>query len=270
MTETPNLVGSKQWMPAAAMVLAAGLGTRMRPLTDTRPKPLIKVNGKALIDYSLDLFADAGVSKAVVNVHYLADQIEAHVANRQEPQIIISDERDELLETGGGLLKARDALVEKQGDGQREKRPVFCTNTDAFLLSEAGEAAFPDPLTSPCGRLASHWDDARMDALLLLVPHAMASGISSKGDFDMRNDNSIEFRQGESAEYIFTGLQLISPRLFEGFAVEPFSTKLMWEKAIAKGRLFGLVHPGRWMHVGDPQGLDEAEAYFRKTTSQSD
>ncbi|MEO1135207.1 MAG: nucleotidyltransferase family protein [Pseudomonadota bacterium] len=154
-------------MPDTAMVLAAGLGTRMRPLTDTTPKPLIKVAGKALIDYALDQFADAGVRRAVVNVHYLADQIETHLKSREAPEIIFSDEREELMETGGGLKKAQLVL----GDA-----PIFCTNTDAIIMRADG--------AGPCAALSKVWDAARMDALLLLVPIAKASGYDGRGDFD--------------------------------------------------------------------------------------
>ena len=176
MTDTP-------FIPHTAMVLAAGLGTRMRPLTNTKPKPLIDVAGKALIDYSLDRFVFAGVERAVVNVHYLADQIEAHIGARTNLAIDISDERETLLETGGGLKKALPLL----GDA-----PIFCTNTDAILLdSEGGEA---------CAELAHEWVDEEMDALLLLVPIDETSGYDGAGDFLVwTQDNRLRFR-GESAQ----------------------------------------------------------------------
>ena len=227
-----------------AMVLAAGLGTRMRPLTDTLPKPLIPVAGKPLIDYALDRFAAAGVGRAIVNVHYLADQLEDHVRRREAPGIIVSDERDEVLETGGALLKVRELL----GDA-----PFFCTNTDAILLDNSEEA---------CALLTRAWDDAQMDALLLLCRTEAASGYQGSGDFVLENNGCLswpkEHTPGE--KFIFTGLQIIHPRLLAGEETCRVSTKVFWERAMAAGRLRGVVYDGRWMHVGDPAGLTEAES----------
>ncbi len=225
-----------------AMVLAAGLGTRMAPLTDVTPKPLIKVAGKALIDHALDRFADAGIAEAVVNVHYLADQVERHVAKRDAPRITLSDERDALLETGGGLKKARRFF----GDA-----PIYCTNTDAILI-DAGEL-------ESCALLQQTWNDSEMDALLLLAPIDRASGYDGAGDFSRGEDGRIAFRAGPSAPHVFTGLQLISPRLIDAGPDGAFSTKLLWDLAASKGRLFGAVHTGDWLHVGDPGGLAVAE-----------
>ncbi len=232
-------------MPTTAMVLAAGLGTRMRPLTDHLPKPLIKVAGKALIDYTLDRFAQAGVKRAIVNVHYRADQMEAHLAGRRTPEIIISDERALLLETGGGLKKAEGCL----GD-----RPIFCTNTDAILVDGAGE--------EPCAALAEAWRDAGMDALLLLVPAGLARGYDGAGDFELSPDGGLDWRTGASAPFVYTGLQIIRPSLLKDAPEGPFSLRLLWDKARAAGRMKGVVHQGPWMHVGDPQGLALAEAFF--------
>lgn len=229
-------------MPTTAMVLAAGLGTRMTPLTDARPKPLIPVCGKALIDYALDRFAAAGVARAVVNVHYLADQVETHVAQRRAPEIVISDERDMLLETGGGLKKARALL----GDA-----PAFCTNTDAILIDRGTEA---------CATLAQAWDGAAMDALLLLVPIERTMGYDGKGDFDRSADGRIALRSGSSAPLVFTGLQIIAPALVDEGPAGAFSTRVLWDRAAARGRLFGAVYNGDWLHVGDPESLAEAEA----------
>lgn len=231
------------FMPETAMVLAAGLGTRMRPLTNTRPKPLIDVCGKPLIDYALDRFAQAGVKKAIVNVHYLADQIEDHLQKRVSPEVIISDERRELLETGGGLKFARACF---------EDAPIFCTNTDAILVDEDGSEA--------CNALAEHWRDDKMDALLLLCPIEKASGYDGAGDFDYADDGSIKFRSCDRAAYVFTGLQIISPRLIDQGPDGAFSTKLLWDKALAADRLFGAIHRGTWLHVGDPDGLLAAQA----------
>ncbi len=230
-------------MPKTAMVLAAGLGTRMRPLTDATPKPLIDVDGRALMDYALDRFARAGVERAVVNVHYLADKVERHVEGRPAPEIIISDERELLLETGGGLKKARDLL----GD-----EPVFCTNTDAIMIDGGGAEA--------CTLLADAWDGAAMDALLLLVPIERTSGYDGRGDFDRAEDGQISLRAGESAPYVFTGLQIISPALVDEGPEGPFSTRILWDKAAERGRLFGAVYGGEWLHVGDAAGLAAAEA----------
>ncbi len=234
-------------MPSTAMVLAAGLGTRMRPLTDRLPKPLIEVAGKALIDHSLDRFADAGVRRAIVNVHYRADQMEAHLAKRTRPEIIISDERALLLETGGGLNRARVHLSDA---------PVFCTNTDAILVDGDGPEA--------CAALADGWRDTAMDALLLLVPIGLASGYDGVGDFDLGADGSLDWRRGPSAPFVYTGLQIIRPALLDGEAEGPFSLRVLWDKARANGRMRGLLHNGPWMHVGDPQGLALAEAFFDK------
>nr|WP_183816616.1 nucleotidyltransferase family protein [Parvularcula dongshanensis] len=219
------------------MVLAAGLGTRIRALAPDRPKPLVEVAGRALIDYALDEVARGGASRAVVNVHYLADQVEAHLQGRDEPRIVLSDERAQLMETGGGLIQASGLL----GDG-----PVFCTNTDAIL---EGEGA---------ARLAAAWDDAAMDALLLLVPTANTSGYAGKGDFALGTDGRLSWEGGD--KLVFTGLQIIHPRLWAGRTPAPQSTHVFWDEAMANGRLFGLVHDGFWMHVGDPAGHAAAEA----------
>ena len=229
-------------MPATAMVLAAGLGTRMKPLTDTKPKPLIEVNGKALIDYALDRFADAGVKNAVVNVHYLADQVKSHLQSRSVPEINISDERELLLETGGGLKKALPSF----GDA-----PLFCTNTDAIMLDRNAQDA--------CRVLAERWDPEKMDALLLLSPIEETSGYDGSGDFDYHQDGHIEFRSGETADTVFTGLQIISPALIAEGPDGPFSTKVLWDLALQRERLFGAMYGGYWMHVGDPDGLKKAE-----------
>lgn len=227
------------------MVLAAGLGKRMRPLTDTLPKPLIKVAGKPLIDWTLDRFAGAGVRRAIVNVHYRADQMEAHLRARRDLQIAISDERALLLETGGGLKKARAQLGE---------RPVFCTNTDAILIDDGEE---------PCAALSDAWRGDEMDALLLLAPLENASGYDGKGDFDLDGERPL-WRTGARARYVFTGLQIIRPALLDGAPEGPFSMRLLWDKAMAADRMRAIVHSGPWMHVGDTQGLALAETFFDK------
>lgn len=230
-------------MPKTAMVLAAGLGKRMRPLTDDLPKPLVPVAGKPLIDYTLDRFAAAGIARAVVNVHYFADKMEAHLEGRARPEILISDERDLLLETGGGVKKAAQFLG---------NAPFFSTNTDAILIDEGGGEA--------CAALAEAWDEETMDALLLLVPRERASGYGGAGDFDLSADGRIAFRSGKTAPTIFTGLQILSPRLLDGAPEGPFSMRLLWDRAVNAGRLYGALHKGFWMHVGDFAGLEAAEA----------
>ncbi len=232
--------------PDTAMVLAAGLGTRMRPLTDETPKPLINVAGKTLIDYALDRFAKAGVSRCVVNVHHLAEMVETHLKERVVPEILISDERSLLLETGGGLKKARPLLGED---------PFFCTNTDAILIDAMGDEA--------CAALARAWDAQHMDALLLLAPVGAASGYDGAGDFTRNEDGTIELRRATTAPYVFTGLQILSPSLLDYTPEGPFSTKALWDKAATHGRLKGIVHQGFWMHVGSPQGLKDAEMRLR-------
>ncbi|MEM9495335.1 MAG: nucleotidyltransferase family protein [Pseudomonadota bacterium] len=228
--------------PKTAMVLAAGRGTRMRPITNRKPKPLVSVAGHKLIDYTLDRFAAAGVERAIVNVHYLADQVEEHVKERAAPEIIISDERAALLETGGGMKAALPLL----GDA-----PFYCSNTDAILFDADDEEA--------CARLAADWRADDMDALLLLAPIEETSGYDGAGDFHHSDDGAIAFRDGARAPYVFTGLQIISPALVAEGPEGAFSTKILWEKALARGRLFGAVHSGFWMHVGDPEGLKRAE-----------
>jgi MurNAc alpha-1-phosphate uridylyltransferase len=229
--------------PKTAMVLAAGLGKRMRAVSDARPKPLVEVAGKALIDYALDRFAAAGVARVVVNVHHCAGLIEAHLQGRAAPTVLVSDERELLLDTGGGLKKAAPLL----GRG-----PVYCTNTDAILIDAPGSEA--------CARLAASFDGARMDALLLLAPLGRASGYEGAGDFDLHPDRRISFRAGAAAPFVYTGLQIITTALLDGAPEGPFSMKLLWDRAAAAGRLFGLPHEGFWMHVGDRDGLVAAEA----------
>ena len=230
--------------PRAAMVMAAGLGTRIRALAPGRPKPLVRVRGRALIDYALDEVAGGGAARAVVNVHWMADQVEAHLAGRQDEgvglEVVISDERDRLMNTGGGLVQAAPLL----GDG-----PVFCTNTDAIFGGAPGRAA---------AALAAAWDDEAMDALLMLVPLARATGFGERGDFARGTDGRLSW-EGDKA-HAYTGLQVISPRLFAHRAPEPVSTKAFWDEAMAARRLHGLVWDGVWHHVGDPEGHTAAEA----------
>lgn len=220
-----------------AMVMAAGLGKRMRPLTATQPKPLVRVAGKALIDHALDRLGEAGVAKAVVNVHYLADALEAHVKDRDCPAIAISDERAQLLETGGGMVKA--ARAELLPD------PFFCLNADSIWL-DGPLNAFAD--------LSRHWDPERMDALLLVVTHARACNFEGDGDFYMDPLGRLSRkRPGRVAPYIYTGIQLVSHHLLRDAPEGKFSTNLLWNRAIEEGRLFGLAFTGLWIEVGRPE-----------------
>ena len=229
-----------------AMVLAAGLGKRMRPLTASQPKPLVRVAGKPLIDHALDRLVDAGVTKAVVNVHYLADALEAHLRARKMPAIAISDERKQLLETGGGMLKALKQLPD----------PFFSLNADNIWL-EGPRSAFHD--------LSARWDPTQMDALLLLVPHARAMNFAGQGDFHMDALGRLRRRQqGRIAPFIFTGIQLVSHRLLRDAPDGPFSTNLLWDRAIEEGRLNGISLTGQWFEVGTPEAIAPTEAALRR------
>ena len=230
-------------VPEVAMVMAAGLGKRMRPLTASRPKPLVEVAGKTLIDHCLDRLRAAGVRKAVVNVHYLADALEAHLAKVDGIEIVISDERNQLLETGGGLMKALPLI-----------------GCDPFLAVNSDNLWIDGPIDS-LRLLASSWDDARMDALLLLVPLARANCHAGQGDFHMDGMGLLRRRKlGTVAPFVFTGIQIVSKRLLAGTAPEgPFSTNLFWDRAIEQGRCFGVVHQGLWFDVGTPANVRKTE-----------
>ncbi len=228
--------------PKTAMVLAAGLGTRMRPLTNDRPKALVEVGGRALIDHVLDRLADAGVTRAVVNVHWFADRLEAHLAGRQRPAITISDERDLLLETGGGLKKAQPLLGED---------PVFVANIDSVWI-DRGDAL---------GDLIRLWNADRMDAALLLARREGSIGFEGSGDFFLDGDGRLTFRgDAPAAPFAYMGVHITRPGYADQGPDGPFSLSPLWRASAAKGRLFGCVMDGDWMHVGDPQSRDEAEA----------
>ena len=231
-------------IPRAAMVLAAGLGKRMRPLTATRPKPLIEVAGATLLDHALARLTAEGVAEAVVNVHYMAERIEAHLAARAPGlKVHISDERAALLETGGGVAKALPLIAAD---------PFFVVNADNFWI---------DGPAPTLGLLAAAWDDARMDALLLLVPLADAHGYEGAGDFQMDASGGLKRRaEGRVAPYVFSGVQMLSKRLFDGVAIEPFSLNRLYNAALAQGRLHGVAHGGLWFHVGTPQAIAQTEA----------
>jgi MurNAc alpha-1-phosphate uridylyltransferase len=226
----------------SAMVLAAGLGKRMYPLTIDRPKPLVEVAGKRLIDYAFERLRSAKITRAVVNVHYLAEQVEDWARSQTAPEIVISDERRRLLDTGGGILNAL---------GHLGPAPFFVLNSDSFWLDG------PIPALE---RLRRTWDGARMDSLLLMSPQASAVGYEGTGDFHMDAAWRLTRRQpGETAPYIYAGCYLVAPSLFKGAPEGPFSMNLLWDRALARGRLFGLAHDGLWIHVGRPESIAYAE-----------
>ena len=231
-------------VPHTAMVMAAGLGKRMRPLTATRPKPLIEVNGKALLDHVLEKLRTAGVKKVVVNVHYLADALEAHVATRAEGlEVVISDERELLLETGGGLVKAEPMI---------DCDPFLSLNSDNLWI---------DGPADTIKLLASQWDGSKMDALLLLVPQARALGHKGMGDFHMGRTGRLRRREkSRVAPFVFTGIQMVSKRLLRDAPEGPFSTNILWSRAMEEGRCFGAVHQGLWFDVGTPRSITMTEA----------
>ena len=228
--------------PRTAMVLAAGLGTRMQPLTTHRPKPLVAVGGKPLLDHVLDRLADAGVERTVVNVHYLADQIVAHVKGRKRPRIEISDERDVILGTGGGVVKALPML----GD-----TPFFHLNSDTLWI----EGPRPN-----LGRLSAVFDPRRMDALLLLAPTATSIGYDGRGDYAMRPDGALVRRgEREVVPFVYAGAAIFSPALFVGAPAGAFALTKLFDRAEEAGRLHGLRLEGAWMHVGTPEAVAQAE-----------
>jgi N-acetyl-alpha-D-muramate 1-phosphate uridylyltransferase len=235
----------KQWRPEAGMVLAAGLGTRMRPLTDRLPKPLVRLKERALIDHVLDRLAAAGVARAVVNVHHHADALEAHLRQRKTPKIEISDERGVLLDTGGGVVRA----LPKLGPG-----PFLIHNSDSVWIEGVG---------SNLERMFASWDSGAMDSLMLLASAATSLGYEGSGDFAMGTDGRLS-RRGERqmVPFVFTGVSIAHPRMFENAPEGRFSLNKLWDEAIDKGRLFGIRLEGLWMHVGTPEALTEAERWI--------
>lgn len=227
-----------------AMVMAAGLGTRMRPLTDDKPKPLVKVAGKAMIDHCFDKLAETGVEKVIVNVHYFPEMMESHLKTADYPfDFRVSDERLQLMETGGGLVQAQSLI---------DEYPFYCINSDNL---------WSDGSSSCLNQLAEFWDEARMDALLLVVPHSKARNYKGSGDFILDDDGHITRKPtGGEGPYIYTGVQLISKRLLRDAPGGPFSTNILWDRAITEGRLFGLVHKGEWYEVGSPDAIAPTEA----------
>lgn len=227
--------------PRAAMVMAAGLGTRMRPLTDACPKALLPVAGRALVDRAIDAAVAAGLSPVVVNIHHFAGRMRAHLAGRD---VTLSDESDALLETGGGVKRALPLLG---------PTPFAVLNSDAIWTGPA-----------PLPPLLAAWDAARMDALLLMVPRKAALGYTRPGDFFLASDGR-PTRRGPAAEapFVFTGAQILSPAAFDDTPDGAFSTNLVWDRLLARGRLLAVVHGGGWIDVGTPQGLALADAALR-------
>ena len=230
-------------VPDTAMVLAAGLGKRMRPLTATRPKPLVEVAGQALIDHVLDRLRASGVGKIVVNVHYLPEALEAHLKSRATDfDVKISDERKQLLETGGGMIHALPLL---------DADPFLVVNSDNYWV---------DGATDTLQLLASLWRNEEMDALLLLVPLANAGNHSGQGDFHMKADGRLVRREkAKVAPFVYTGIQMVSKRLLRDAPDGPFSTNILWDRAISEGRCFGAVHQGLWFDVGNPAAIKATE-----------
>ena len=229
--------------PTKAMVLAAGLGLRMRPLTDHLPKPLVRVAGRTLLDHVLDKLAAAGVAEAVVNVHYLPDQIIDHVASRKKPHVIISDERNRVLGTGGGVVKALPLLG---------PAPFFHVNSDTMWI---------DGVQSNLARLAYAFDPARMDILLLMAPTASSIGYSGRGDYAMLPDGALrKRREHQVVPFVYAGAAILTPAFLAGVPPGPSSMSPLFSRATEAGRLFGLRLEGLWMHVGTPEAIKAAEA----------
>jgi MurNAc alpha-1-phosphate uridylyltransferase len=236
-------------VPKSAMVLAAGMGTRMRPLTDSMPKPLVQVAGKALLDHGLDRLSEAGVERAVVNVHHFAEQMISHLASRTRPQIAISDERGLLLDTGGGVLKALPELG---------NAPFFHLNADTLWI---------DGVKPNLTRLAEAFDPAAMDALLLLAPTAGSIGYGGRGDFAFAADGRLQRRaEREVAPFVYAGAAILAPALFANAPPGAFSLNLLFTRAAATGRLAGLRLDGLWMHIGTPAAIAAAEAAIKAST----
>jgi MurNAc alpha-1-phosphate uridylyltransferase len=229
-----------------AMVLAAGLGTRMRPITDTRPKPLVEVGGRTLLDYGLDQLEKAGVPRAVVNVHHHADQMEAHLSGRRAPEVTISDERERLMDSGGGVARALPLL-----------------NGEAFLILNA-DTFWIDGASSNLERMIAFWDPSRMDALLLVAALTASVGYDGAGDFSFATDGRLARRdERQVTPFAYAGAAIMPRAAFDGAGDEPFSLNRLWDKAIERDRLFGWRLDGLWLHVGTPQAIAEAEEAIR-------
>lgn len=233
--------------PKTAMVLAAGLGKRLRPITDTVPKPLVRIGGRTLLDWGLDSLAEVGVTHAVVNVHYLPDQIIDHVATRTRPEILVSDERDGLLDSAGGIVKALPALGAE---------PFFILNADTFWL----DAAAPN-----LGALARLWDPARMDILLMMVDPTDAVGHSAATDYRLEADGRLVRAKGDPDGLVYAGAAIVHPALFAAAPEGAHSLNAYFDRAQAAGRLFGMRMDGVWITVGTPDAIPLAEAAVAAT-----
>lgn len=238
-------------LPRAAMVLAAGLGKRMAPITDTIPKPLIKVAGKSLIDWGLDSLENAGVERVIVNVHYLANQMDAHLAKRNSPAILISDERQELLDSAGGII---NALPQLGGD------PFYVLNADTFWVdSERANLVL----------LAEGWDDVQMDILLMIATKDQATGYHGRGDFHMSGDGRLRrLEADETSPYIYAGAAIIHPRIFADAPTGKVSLNRYFDEAITADRLYGLPMQGLWLTVGTPGAIGDAEAAIARARQE--
>ncbi|MGE7370493.1 nucleotidyltransferase family protein [Neorhizobium sp. NPDC001467] len=234
-----------------AMVLAAGLGTRLRPITDRMPKPLVPVGGKAMIDYALDSLADVGVSRAVVNVHHFADQMEGHLAGYRRLEVTISDERAQLMNSGGGLVKGLKLL----NPGR-----IFVMNADLFWIGEtAGEK-------TNLQRLAEFFDPERMDMALLCVPIENTTGHNGKKDFGLAPDGQLtRYDEGSGEAVVYAGAIVLQTSLFDDAPQDAFNLNIYFDRAIAAGRLYGIRLVGHWLTVGTPEALSEAETVLRRS-----
>ncbi|XAZ23509.1 nucleotidyltransferase family protein [Sinorhizobium sp. B11] len=233
-----------------AMVLAAGLGTRMRPITDTIPKPLVKIGGKPMIDYTLDSLVEAGVEQAVINVHHFADQMEAHLQSYRGLDILISDERDALMNSGGGLAKGLKLL---------DREPVFVMNADLFWIGE------PADRPSNLRRLAGFFDAEHMDMALLCVRIEDTTGHNGKNDFSLAAGGRLtRYRDDPSNPVVYAGAIVMSPTLLDDAPQDAFNLNIYFDKAIARGRLFGMMMEGHWLTVGTPDAIDDAEETIRR------
>ncbi|MFK7941640.1 MAG: nucleotidyltransferase family protein [Paracoccaceae bacterium] len=233
--------------PNAVMILAAGFGTRMGALTRAMPKPLLRANDRALLDHTLDHCTAAGVRRAVINLHYLGDQIRTHLAGRDTPEITFSDEQPEILETGGGVVHALPLLG---------PAPFYVMNSDAVF-------AGPNPMDA----LAASWDPSEMDVLLLLVPRAETVAYTRPGDFFLEGNGLAPRRRGDAttADYVYTGAQIIAPKALAEAPSGPFSMNIVWDRLLSSGRLAATTLPGPWVDVGTPEGLDAATEVLRGT-----
>jgi MurNAc alpha-1-phosphate uridylyltransferase len=239
-----------------AMVLAAGLGKRMRPITDTLPKPLVAIGGKPMLDHALDRLAAIGVGEAVVNVHHLADRIEEHLKGRTHPRILISDERAQLLETGGGVKKALPLLG---------SQPFLHLNSDSLWIEPEGA-----PEASNLGLMAASFDPERMDILLLLARRESSFGFDGRGDFHLQPDGKLIRRGADAAAaHVFAGVAILKPSLFVDCPEGTFSLNLLFDRAIAAGKLFGQELHGQWLHVGTPEAIEGANALWAQASARA-